>query len=183
MTTMTTLPFSRPLTRVDLEDLPTDDGHRYELIDGVLIVSPGPQLPHQDVVGNLHLLLRAGCPKHLKVVLAPFAVAISDDTELQPDLLVAPREQFTRKELPGAPLLAIEVLSPSTRRVDQLLKRDRLQQAGCASYWLVDPEEPSLLALELRNGVYVEVANVSGDEVWAAELPFPMTVVPNLLLD
>ena len=183
MTTMTTLPFSRPLTRVDLEDLPTDDGHRYELIDGVLLVSPGPQLPHQDVVGNLHRLLRAACPKHLKVVLAPFAVAISDDTELQPDLLVAPRAQFTRKELPGAPLLAIEVLSPSTRRVDQLLKRDRLQQAGCASYWLVDPEEPSLLALELRDGVYVEVARVSGDEVWEAELPFPMTVVPNLLLD
>ena len=183
MTTMTTLPFSRPLTRVDLEDLPTDDGHRYELIDGVLIVSPGPQLPHQDIVGNLYLLLRAGCPKHLKVVLAPFAVAISDDTELQPDLLVAPREQFTRKELPGAPLLAIEVLSPSTRRVDQLLKRDRLQQAGCASYWLVDPDEPSLLALELRDGTYVEVARVSGDEVWQAQIPFPLTLVPNLLLD
>ena len=183
MTTMTTLPFSRPLTRVDLEDLPTDDGHRYELIDGVLIVSPGPQLPHQDIVGNLYLLLRAGCPKHLKVVLAPFAVAISDDTELQPDLLVAPREQFTRKELPGAPLLAIEVLSPSTRRVDQLLKRDRLQQAGCASYWLVDPDEPSLLALELRDGTYVEVARVSGDEVWQAQHPFPLTLVPNLLLD
>lgn len=183
MTTMTTLPFSRPLTRVDLEDLPTDDGHRYELIDGVLIVSPGPQLPHQDVVGNLHLLLRAGCPKDLKVVLAPFAVAISDDTELQPDLLVAARDQFTRKELPGAPLLAIEVLSPSTRRVDQLLKRDRLQQAGCASYWLVDPDEPSLLALELRDGTYVEVARVSGNEVWQAQRPFPLTLVPNLLLD
>jgi hypothetical protein len=43
-----TLPFSRPLTRADLEDLP-EDGHRYELIDGVLIVSLGPQLPHQDM--------------------------------------------------------------------------------------------------------------------------------------
>jgi Uma2 family endonuclease len=51
MTAVTALPFSRPLTRADLDDLP-DDGHRYELIDGVLIVSPGPQLPHQDVVGT-----------------------------------------------------------------------------------------------------------------------------------
>ena len=126
MTAVTTLPFGRPLTRADLEDLP-DDGHRYELIDGVLLVSPGPQLPHQDMVGNLYLLLRAGCPAHLKVVLAPFAVALSDDTEVQPDLLVAQRTQFTRKDLSGPPLLAVEVLSPSTRRFDLLLKRDRLQ--------------------------------------------------------
>ncbi|MBW3639478.1 MAG: Uma2 family endonuclease [Actinobacteria bacterium] len=69
MTTVTTLPYSRPLTRADLEDTP-DDGHRYELIDGALIVSPGPELPHQDMVGNLYLILRAACPVELKVVLA-----------------------------------------------------------------------------------------------------------------
>lgn len=182
MTAMTSLPFGRPLTRADLEGLP-DDGHRYELIDGSLIVSPGPALPHQDVVGNLHLLLRAACPPHLKVVLAPFAVALADDTEVQPDLLVAPRGQFTRKELPGPPLLAVEVLSPSTRRVDLLLKRDRLQSAGVASYWLVDPDEPSLLALELRDGSYVEVAHVCGDEACELSAPFPVRIVPTELQD
>lgn len=182
MTTVTTLPFGRPLTRADLGGLP-DDGHRYELIDGSLIVSPGPALPHQDVVGNLHLLLRAACPPQLKVVLAPFAVALADDTEVQPDLLVAPRDQFTVKELPGPPLLAVEVLSPSTRRVDLLLKRDRLQAAGVASYWLVDPDEPSLLALDLRDGSYVEVARVSGDEACELSAPFPVRIVPTELLD
>ncbi len=182
MTTVTALPFSRPLTRADLEDLP-DDGHRYELIDGVLLVSPGPQLPHQDVVGNLYLLLRAACPADLKVVLAPFAVALSDDTELQPDLLVARRDQFTRRELPGAPLLAIEVLSPSTRRFDLLLKRDRLQQAGCPSYWLIDPDEPSAIVLELRDGTYEQVAHVHGSDGYDATLPFPVRLVPTELLD
>lgn len=182
MTTVTVLPFSRPLTRADLEDVP-DDGHRYELIDGVLIVSPGPELPHQDVVGELYLLLRAACPRHLKVVLAPFAVAIADDTEIQPDLIVSPRSQFTREELPGAPLLAVEVLSPSTRRIDLLLKRDRLQQAGTPSYWLVDPVGPTVTVLELREGAYVEVAHVTGEQAYDAALPFPVRLVPVELLD
>ncbi len=183
MTTMTTLPFGRPLTRADLEDLPTDDGHRYELIDGVLLVSPGPQLPHQDMVGNLHLLLRAGCPSHLKVVLAPFAVALAIDTEVQPDLLVAPRTQFTRKELPGPPLLAVEVLSPSTRRIDLLLKRDRLQSAGVQSYWLVDPEAVSVTVLELVDRTYVERAHVVGAESCDVLLPWLMTITPDTLTD
>lgn len=182
MTAVTALPFSRPLTRADLEGLP-DDGHRYELVDGTLIVSPGPALPHQDMVGGFFLLLRSACPADLKVVLAPFAVAISDDTELQPDLLVAPRSQFTRKELPGGPLLAVEVLSPSTRRVDLLLKRDRLQSAGVPSYWLADPDEPSVTVLELRDGVYMEVGRAEGSERLQVRAPYPVDIVPARLLD
>ena len=182
MTSVTTLPFGRPLTRADLEDLP-DDGHRYELIDGVLIVSPSPRFAHQDVVAHLHLLLAKDCPADLKVLFAPFAVALADDTEVQPDLLVAPRAQFTDKELPGPPLLAVEVLSPSTRRVDLLLKRDRLQAAGVPSYWLVDPDGPAITVLELVDGAYVEVAHAAGDEVCSVERPYPLTVVPALLRD
>lgn len=182
MTSMTTLPFGRPLTRADLEDLP-DDGHRYELIDGVLVVSPSPRLPHQDMVGNLYLLLRADCPPHLKVVLAPFDVALADDTVVIPDLLVADRTQFTVKELPGPPLLAVEVLSPSTRRFDLLLKRDRFQSAGVASYWLIDPEEPSVTVLELRDGAYVEVARALGAQVCEVTQPYPLRMVPQDLLD
>ena len=75
----------------------------------------------------------------LHVGLAPFAVGLADDTEVQPDILVAPRAQFTERDLPAPPLLAVEVLSPSTRRVDLLLKRDRYEEAGIASYWIVDP--------------------------------------------
>ena len=182
MTLVTTLPFGRPLTRADLEAMP-DDGHRYELIDGSLIVSPAPRVRHQDVVGNLHLLLRAACPPGLKVMLAPLAVALADDTEVQPDLLVAPRSQFTERELPGAPLLAVEVLSPSTRRVDLLLKRDRFESAGLPSYWLVDPDEPSITVLELRGGSYVEVARVSGAQSCEVTQPFPVRLVPAELLD
>jgi len=182
MTPVTALPFGRPLTRADLETLP-DDGHRYELIDGSLIVSPAPRHGHQTVVGNLHLLLRSACPAGLQVILAPFAVALADDTELQPDLLVAPRSQFTERELPGPPLLAVEVLSPSTRRVDLLLKRDRLQSAGVASYWLVDPEGPVLTVLELHEETYLEAACATGGEVCEVARPFPLRIQPARLLD
>lgn len=172
---------SRPLTRAYLQDTP-DDGRRYELIDGMLIVSPGPRVSHQRVVRNLFRLLDAGCPPELEVLFAPTAVALAEDTELQPDLLVAPRAQFTDKELVGAPLLAVEVLSPSTRRVDRLLKRDRLQEAGCPSYWLVDPDEPSVLVLELEDGGYVERGRVTGSGRLSVTLPYPVTLVPADLL-
>ena len=56
------LPFGRPLTGADLETLP-DDGHRYELVDGTLIVTPSPSRPHQDLVLNLALALKQSLPR------------------------------------------------------------------------------------------------------------------------
>ena len=182
MTAVTTLPMGRPLTRDDLETMP-DDGHRYELIDGVLVVSPSPRTRHQDLVKGLYLALHASCPRDLKLMFAPYDVVLADDTVLVPDLIVAPRTQFTERELSGAPLLSIEVLSPSTRRFDQLVKRDRLQASGVGAYWLVDPDEPAITVLELVNGVLVEKQRVSGDERLEVSVPFPVALVPNELLD
>ena len=178
MVTMTTLPRSRPLTRADLQTMP-DDGHRYELVDGVLIVTPAPGFRHQSVLAELNDRLRAACPRELVVLFAPFAVALADDTELQPDLIVARRADFTPKELPVAPLLAVEVLSPSTRRVDLTLKRDRLEAAGCGAYWCIDPDALTLVAWELHDGRFVEVASVGRDETFAATRPFPVVIRPS----
>ncbi len=177
MGAVNTLPRSRPLTRADLETMP-DDGHRYELIDGVLVVTPAPSPAHQVVAANLFALLRDACPDDLRVLFALLDVAISDDTIMQPDLLVARRSDFTARDLPVAPLLAVEILSPSTRRFDLMLKRSRFEAAGCASYWVVDPDGPSLVAWDLRDGAYVEVANVSGGEVFRATRPFDVSVHP-----
>ncbi len=181
MTSVTALPFSRPLTRADLVDVP-DDGHRYELLDGVLLVSPGPRWPHQDVLGNLYVLLKLACPAGLAVGLAPFAVAFADDTELQPDMFVARRTDITEHDLPVAPLLCVEVLSPSTRRFDLLLKRDRYQEAGVPSYWLVDPDEPAITVLDLHDGVYEQVAVVRAGEEHRVALPFMVRLAPSELV-
>lgn len=177
MGVMTTLPRSRPLTRADLESMP-DDGHRYELVDGVLIVTPAPGFQHQSVLAELYDRLKAACPEGLVVLFAPFAVALADDTELQPDLIVARRVDFTARELPVAPLLAVEVLSPSTRRIDLTLKRDRLEEAGCGAYWCVDPIALTLVAWELHDGRFLEVARAAGDEVFEATRPFSVTIRP-----
>ncbi len=171
-----------PMTRADLDALP-DDGYRHELIDGVLIVSPSPSAPHQDVVLELALLLKAACPDHLKVMVAPFDVALADDTVMIPDLLVARRSDITHRDLPVAPVLAVEVLSPSTRRFDLMTKRSRYEASGTAAYWVVDPIDPALTSWHLVNGAYAQVAHVMGDEEYAATLPFPVTVTPGLLRD
>jgi Uma2 family endonuclease len=94
MGSVLTLPRSRPLTRADLDALP-DDGHRYELIDAVLIVTPAPSMPHQRVVTRLLRLLDAACPDDLEVFVAPFDVALATDIVMQPDVLVARKVDLT----------------------------------------------------------------------------------------
>lgn len=178
---MTTLPRGRPLSRADLAEMP-DDGHRYELVDGTLIVSPAPRIAHQRVLGNLYLLLRAACPDHLEVLIAPVDVALADDTVLQPDVLVARRVDLTERDLPMPPVLAVEVLSPSTRRFDLLLKRSRYEAACCPSYWVVDPDEPSLTAWEFDAGRYGDPVVAVAGQSYNPTRPFPVTIVPQRLL-
>ncbi|MFD2756796.1 Uma2 family endonuclease [Gulosibacter faecalis] len=174
------LPHGRELTRADLHTLP-DDGHRYELLDGALIVTPAPRIRHQDVVLNLAVALRSAVTPDLKVVVAPVDVVLADDTLLQPDVLIAPREAFTDIDLPGQPLLAIEVLSPSTRSIDLLLKKERLQRAGCQHYWVIDPEQPAATAWSLVDGVYREVTSAVDNEPFAVTSPVSVRFTPREL--
>jgi Uma2 family endonuclease len=173
--------------RDDLDDRMPRDGRRSELIDGAIVVSPSPSTRHQDLVASLLVLLRARRTPDVKVMVAPFDVALPGASTLVPDLVVARRRDVTARDLPVAPLLAVEVLSPSTGWVDLGRKKDILAEAGCPSYWIVDPGRastpPTLVVYELLDGGYVEVARVAGGESWTAERPFPVTITPRDLLD
>ncbi|MEU6153782.1 Uma2 family endonuclease [Actinosynnema sp. NPDC047251] len=172
----------RPYTVDDLEDMP-DDGRRYELIDGMLLVSPAPALRHQKIVAKLIVMLDALCPEGMHVLPAPFAVRHSRTTEVQPDLLVAREEDFTDKLLPVAPLLVVEVLSPSSVMTDTNLKKSLYERMGVPSYWVVDPRQPMLDVFELNaEGRYELVSVVKGDQAFEAVRPFPVRVVPVELL-
>ena len=179
----TDLAWGAPLTEDDLATMP-DDGHRYELIDGTLIVSPSPSLHHQRCVKSLILLLEAACDAEHEVILAPFDVRLSRTTVLIPDLLVARTSDLTLARLETAPVLAAEVLSPSTKRIDLGTKRMVYEAGGVRTYWVIDPEGPSLTVLELDDqGRYLDKAIVTGDEAYHATIPFAVTVVPGRLLD
>ena len=159
------------------------DGSRHELIDGALVVTPGPNRWHQRAAFRLAQALAAAAPAHLELLMAPFDVALAEDTVVQPDILIAPVDAYTDRDLPGAPLLAVEVLSPSTRGIDQVLKLRRYEQAGTPSCWLVDPDTATLTAYELdSDGHYQSVAEVTGDEAWTATQPFLVTIRPADLL-
>lgn len=177
----TDLAWGAPLTEDDLATMP-DDGHRYELIDGVLIVSPAPTLNHQRCVKSMVILLDAACDADHELVVGPFDVRFSRTTVLIPDLLVARKRDLTPARLETAPLLIVEVRSPSTRLFDMGPKRVVYEAAGVPAYWLVDPDGPTVTVLELEEGHYVERAMVTGDEAYQATIPFPVTVVPARLL-
>ncbi len=177
MGVVTTLPWGRELTGDDLADLP-DDGHRYELIDGCLLVTPSPSRWHQGVSAELAFALTVSCPDDLRVITAPMDVRYSRRTVLQPDILVVSRANFANEDDPLRPALAVEILSPSTRLIDLNLKKARYERAGCPSYWVVDPIDPRLIAWELREGGYAQVADVSGEESWGAMVPYPVTITP-----
>ena len=179
---MSVMPRDHEWTVADLAGTP-DDGLRYELVDGVLLVSAAPTNRHQIVLGELYVLLRAACPADLRVMLAPTDYQPTDRRSLQPDLLVARRSDVGDDPISAPLLLAVEVLSPSTRSVDLLLKRGVYAESGVASYWVVDPAVPSVRALRLVDGKYVDVGAAEDAQVMALDEPFRVRVVPRDLLD
>ena len=169
---------------LDLEDLDTlpDDGNRYEILDGAVVMTPPPNIPHQKVSAELQAILRAAVrDRNLLVLSAPVAWHIGPGHVPLPDLVVAPRDAFTKRALEAPPLLVVEIVSPSGRGRDLFEKR-RIYAEGQASwYWIVDPDAPSLLVLRLVGSAYEDEARVTGSDAYEAREPFPVRVVPDEL--
>lgn len=175
MCAMTVLPRDHPWTVADLELLP-DDGLRYELVDGTLLVSAAPSKQHQRVLGNLFVILKSACPPELEVFLAPTDYQPTSTRSFQPDLLVVRRDDPGNKAVTTPLALAVEVLSPSSRSVDLVLKRELYQQAGVECYWVIEPEEPSMRSWLLRDGTLVEqLVDLGGDGVLPGPFPISFT--------
>jgi Uma2 family endonuclease len=172
----------RTLTVEDMENMP-DDEFRYELDDGVLIVSPAPSNLHQLAVFRLSQILDAVCPPELLVV-PGVGVNLSRHQHRVPDVAVVRADSMDTVFQVRPPALAVEVGSPRTRLYDRNRKKDVYEKFGIVSYWIVEPDaaKPELTVFELRDGRYQETARVTGDESFAAALPFPVTVTPSALV-
>ena len=178
---MHVLPRDGVWTLDDLAAMP-EDGLRYELVDGTLLVSAAPSKMHQRVAGNLYVLLRAACPPELEVFFAPTDYQPTRTRSLQPDLLVVRQDDPGPASVTTPLALAIEVLSPSSRSIDLVLKRSLYEQAGVAQYWVVDPLEALVTCWTLREGFLEQSAAAQGDQVLEVSQPFPMTIVPSALV-
>ena len=149
------------------DDLP-DDGCRYEVVDGHLVVTPPPAHRHQLAGAVLFRQLRDACPEHW-LVAWEFALPLGTDGRV-PDLAVvhagSPTGQGPYPRGPEAFGLVVEVMSPSSRKTDLFAKPGEYAEAGIPLFWRLDLDpEPLLHAFTLADGRYAEVATVRGDGI------------------
>jgi Uma2 family endonuclease len=161
------------LTYRDYEVLP-NDGRRYEIHDGELSVTAAPTPQHQLISINLLRVLLRHVPSVAPGLLlaAPLDVILSDATIVQPDLVyLAPDRiaRISRRGIEGPPTLAVEILSPSTRTIDRVTKRQLYARHGVPYLWLADPDTRAVEALGLRGDRYVLVGGATGAH--AVDLP------------
>lgn len=178
--TVTALHSRGPVPLSWLDEVPDDDPNRYEIIDGRVYVSPPPVFGHQSALTRLVVLLDAVKPDGFEVV-GGVGFQVGERTVLVPDLVVTHPHPYDTKYVTDPLPLAVEVISPSSRRHDRVRKLRVYSRAGVGAYWIVDPAEPSLLVFERQGDRLAETARVRGDEAYAATLPFPVCVVPAAL--
>ena len=159
----------RKLDYSDLQAIPSD-GKRYELIRGELLVTSSPSMLHQRVSRRLFLQLHDYFHQRAigEVFYAPLDVIFSPHDVLEPDLLVvADQSHISKRGIEKPPLLVVEILSPSTRRVDRGLKYRRYAELGVQHYWIVDPEQKRVEFHKLADGAFRPVADAQDDTLLA----------------
>lgn len=118
-----------------------EDGNRYEVLDGVLLVSPAPTRRHQRAVALLYELVAPHTRRYEigETLMSPADIELSDTRMLQPDLFVIPADAGTASWKDATRLLlTAEVISPSTARRDRMEKRTAYQDKEIPEYWVVD---------------------------------------------
>ena len=157
-----------------------------ELVDGQPVLVSAGTGPHQVAVFELGRLLADAAPPGYRVVPAPIDWVLWDvprATVRQPDLVVVTHEQARSRRLTEAPLLVVEVLSPSSIERDLVAKRAEYARAGCGHYWIVNLDVPELVALRAssEHGRYDEVARLAGGTVGCLTEPFRVELDPDVL--
>jgi Uma2 family endonuclease len=156
-----------------------DDGNRYEIVNGVLYITPSPSWSHQGVVGEIFAYLRtyvklAGLGK---VFVAPLDVELASNTVFQPDVVVLLNESLGKlkgNHIIGAPDLVVEVASPGTSTHDRHNKQLAYARAAIPEYWIVDSVAQTVEVWIWEAGTYRALG------IFQGKMTLPSQVVPGL---
>ncbi len=185
--TALTQPPGRLLTIADYAALGEDERSRWELQEGNLVMSPSPTPRHMVAAAELYVQLRSQLPSRLRAVPdVDLDVQLARDeqpgTARRPDLVIVDRAEFDRVAQDGgllraaSTLLVVEIVSPGSRRTDNLVKRGEYADAGIPHYWIIDVDAPTtLVACHLAGTFgYQDGGEVTG--VFESVEPFPVRV-------
>lgn len=151
--------------------LPEEPGYRYEILEGMLVKEPSPNVGHQRASRRLQRILEDyfwELDPEGEIFNAPLDVTFLDITVVQPDIFYVSGEQkkiIQEARIDGPPALVVEIISPSSSRKDRLQKLRIYQKEKVPHYWLVNPEEKTLECFALRDGTYALVAAGMDDDV------------------
>lgn len=168
-------------TYEDYARLP-EDGKRYEIMNGFLLMTPSPTGSHQDAAFEIASYLRV----HIKLTghglvrVAPFDVELAPDIVVQPDVLVVFKEHFhrvTESRMIGAPDLVVEVASPGTATYDRNHKYRAYAAAGVPEYWIADPEARTAEVLVWEGSSYQTLGIYRGQALLSSRV-IPTLRVP-----
>lgn len=154
-----------------------EDGNRYEVVVGELLMTAAPRIQHQNVSANLQFILETFIRANDwgKLYAAPVEVFLGDEDIVEPDLVCvshARRDIIKELNIVGAPDLVVEILSPSTSRADRVLKAKAYARHRVPHYWIIDPDAQTIEAFQLEGETYRLVAAHAEDETFEPSL-FP----------
>lgn len=159
-----------------------EDGRHYEVMQGVLMMSPTPEMAHQGIVGLIYrylsdhiFLTRRGL-----VFTGPADVVLSPKKVVQPDVLVLLKnhmDHLKEKYIEGAPDLVVEIISHSSVTYDRLIKYNLYEQSGVPEYWLVNPEEQCIEVFVLETGRYRSLGEFRNEQIVQSRL-VPNETIP-----
>ena len=151
-------------------EVPDNDNHIYELLDGEIVKYSAPETKHQMASANLHLIM-GGYVKEKKlgrVLYAPISVFLGEFSAPQPDLLFVATKNLAIVEkmaVMGAPDLIVEIVSPGSVVRDRVRKKDIYEKAGVPEYWIVDPKYFSVEIYQYTDSGYTLFHDVEGEGV------------------
>ena len=145
-----------------------NDDHRYEIIDGNLLMAPAPDTWHQDWSRELFRIVENHVRMHKvgKVYFAPLDVVLDSENTVQPDLVFISTANFgiiQKRAIFGTPDLLVELISPSSAHRDRFEKKDLYARFGVKEYWIGDPVARTLEILALRSGRYEMHCRAEGE--------------------